>query len=109
MKPRLLRSSRLADIAFASVALLLTQLCLPDQWASAATSMVGSPLATRCAVGDSPVGVDMMSKRYLTRRQLKTETAGMSDAQILTFMMKNHVKMMCRSKAKAMGGKETEQ
>jgi hypothetical protein len=61
--------------------------------------MVGSPLAPKCAVGDSPVGVNMMSKRYLTRCWLKTKTTGMSGGQILTMMMnhdkmKNHVKMM---------------
>jgi hypothetical protein len=38
---------------------------------------------------------------------MKAKTAGMSDAQILTMMMKHHINMTCMSKAKAMGGEMT--
>jgi hypothetical protein len=62
-------------------------------------------VAPRCASGDSVVAMNMMTKRYMTQPQMKTRTAGMSDAQILTMMMKHHINMTCMSKARAMGGK----
>ncbi len=63
------------------------------------------PLVTpKCAAGDSVVAINMKSKRYMTQHQMKTKTAGMSDAQILTLMMRHHINMTCMSKAKAMGG-----
>ncbi len=91
----------LTAIALAPLATAL--LAFPWQSASAAESTIGFPLSPKCAHGDAPVGVNMVSKRYLTRHQMRIKTTGMSDAQILTMMMKNHVKTMCLSKAKAMG------
>jgi hypothetical protein len=58
----------------------------------------------KCATGDPVVGVNMMTKKYMTHDQMKMKMAGMSDSQMHAMMMKNHVKMMCKSKANAMGG-----
>jgi hypothetical protein len=41
----------------------------------------------------------------MTHDQMKAKMAGMSQSQMHDMMMKNHVKMMCASQAKAMGGK----
>jgi hypothetical protein len=69
--------------------------------------MHDSLVAPKCAAGDAVVDINMKSKRYITQHQMKAKTAGMSDAQILTMMMKHHINMTCMSKAKAMGGEMT--
>ena len=58
----------------------------------------------KCATGDPVVGVNTMTKKYMTHDQMKMKMAGMSDSQMHAMMMKTHVKMMCKSKADAMGG-----
>jgi hypothetical protein len=58
-----------------------------------------------CASGDPVVGMNMMKKMYMTHDQMKMKMAGMSDSQMHAMMMKNHVKMVCMSKAKAMGAR----
>ena len=58
-----------------------------------------------CASGDSVVGVNMMTKMYMTQAQMKAKMSGMTQAQKHAMMTKNHVKTMCKSKATAMGAK----
>jgi hypothetical protein len=41
----------------------------------------------------------------MTKDQMKAKSAGMTPAQIHDMMTKNHVTMMCTSKATAMGAK----
>jgi hypothetical protein len=89
---------------FVSTLLTAALLAFGGRPASAAQGMHEPLVAPKCAAGDTVVGINMMTKRYMTQRQMKTKTAGMSDAQILTMMMKHHISMMCMSKAKAMGG-----
>ncbi len=67
-------------------------------------SMQSSMMMPKCATGDPVVGVNMMTKKYMTYDQMKMKMAGMSDSQMHAMMMKNQVKMMCKSKANAMGG-----
>ena len=62
-----------------------------------------------CKAGDSVVGVNMQTKMYMTKDQLKTKMAGMSPAQKQSAMQKHHVKLMCKSDADAMGAKPTQQ
>jgi hypothetical protein len=63
-----------------------------------------SSMMMKCATGDPVVGLNTMTKKYMSDDQMKMKTAGMSDSQMHAMMMKNHVKMMCKSKADAMGG-----
>ena len=75
--------------------------------AIAMDSMMSGSMSSmpKCRMGDKMVGVNTMTKMYLTQDQLKSKMAGMSMAKQHEMMMKNHVKMMCKSKADAMGGK----
>ncbi len=68
-------------------------------------SMHGSMMMPKCAVGDPVVGVNMMSKMYMTHAQMKAQMTGMSDAKIHQMMIDHHVKLMCKSKAEMMGAK----
>ena len=69
-------------------------------------SMKGSMMMKpSCAAGDPVVGVNTDKMRYMSHDQMKMKMAGMSDSQMHAMMMKNHVKMMCKSKAMAMGAK----
>lgn len=75
---------------------------------SVADSMQSSSMMAtmpKCAAGDPVVGMNMMTKMYMTHDQMKTKMAGMTQSQMQAAMTKNHVKMMCMSQAKAMGGK----
>ncbi len=72
--------------------------------AGAMDSMHSSMMMTKCATGDPDVGLNTMTKKYMSHDQMKMKVAGMSDSQMHAMMMKNHVKMMCKSKADAMGG-----
>ena len=58
-----------------------------------------------CKAGDPVVGVNMQSKMYMTRDQIKAKTAGMTPEQKQATMQKKHIKMMCKSDADAMGAK----
>ncbi|MEO7203254.1 MAG: hypothetical protein ABIZ82_11750 [Candidatus Tumulicola sp.] len=69
---------------------------------SSSSSMMAMPT---CPSPDSVVGVNMTSKMYMTTAQMKTKMAGMTMAQKEAAMKKNNVKMMCKSKATAMGAK----
>ncbi len=73
--------------------------------AASADSMSAAMAMPKCAAGDPVVGVNMNSKMYMTGDQMKAKSAGMSSAQKQAMMQKNHVKMMCKSKADAMGMK----
>lgn len=59
----------------------------------------------KCAANDPMVGVNMTTKMYMTKSQMMAKSAGMSSAQKQAMMAKNHVKMMCKSQATAMGAK----
>ena len=91
-------------IRLGTAALAAAILTLPVA-ASAGDSMSGPMAMPKCAAGDSVVGVNMTSKMYMTSEQMKSKSAGMSSAQKQEMMEKNHVKMMCKSKADAMGMK----
>ncbi len=67
--------------------------------------MHGSMMMPSCAAGDPVVGVNTKTKMYMSKSQMKAKTAGMSMSEKQSMMMKNHMKMMCKSKADAMGGK----
>ncbi len=71
----------------------------------AMNGMHGSMAMPTCAAGDPVVGTNMMTKMYVTHDQMKAKMAGMSDSKMHMMMAKHHVKLMCMSKAKAMGAK----
>jgi hypothetical protein len=73
--------------------------------ASATDSMSKSMMMPTCASGDPVVGVNTNTKMYLTHDQMKMKSAGMTAMQKQAMMEKNHVKLMCKSKAEAMGAK----
>lgn len=92
----------------ASLAVLIVMLAgtaLPGSALSKSmhSSMMAS--APKCATGDAIVGVNMMSKTYMTHAQMKAAAKGMTDAQVHSMMSKNHMKMMCQSTATHMGAK----
>jgi hypothetical protein len=60
----------------------------------------------KCPVSDPVVGVNMNTKMYMTKSQMMAKSAGMTAAEKQAMMTKNHVKMMCKSQATAMGAKE---
>ena len=68
-------------------------------------SMHGSMMMPACAAGDPVVGVNTMKMMYMSHDEMKMKTAGMSASQKSAMMMKNHMKMMCKSKAMSMGAK----
>jgi hypothetical protein len=68
-------------------------------------AMQGSMMKPSCMAGDPVVGVNTMKMTYMSHDQMKMKMAGMSDSQMHAMMMKNHVKLMCKSKAMAMGAK----
>lgn len=70
-----------------------------------ANSMGGSMMMPKCEAGDQVVGVNMATKMYMTKDQMHAKMAGMSADQKQAMMMKYHVKMMCKSRADAMGAK----
>lgn len=76
--------------------------------ASLAQSSMSSSMSSampHCAASDPVVGVNMNTKMYMTRSQMMAKTSGMTAAQKQAMMEKNHVKMMCKSQATAMGAK----
>jgi hypothetical protein len=74
----------------------------PADSMQSSSMMMATP---KCAAGDPVVGMNTMTKMYMTHDQMKAKMAGMSQSQMQAAMAKNHVKMMCQSQAKAMGGK----
>lgn len=60
----------------------------------------------KCSASDPVVGVNTSTKMYMTKSQMMAKSAGMTPAQKQAMMEKNHVKMMCKSQANAMGAKE---
>jgi hypothetical protein len=91
---------RLLVTAFAAALVAVAAPALADSMASSSMMMMPS-----CAAGDSVVGVNMTTKMYMTTAQMKAKSMGMSAAQKQAMMQKNHVKMMCKSKAMSMGAK----
>ena len=75
---------------------------LPSLAQGTTPSMQAMP---KCAAGDSVVGVNMTTKMYMTKSQMMAKSAGMSQSEKQAMMAKNHVKMMCKSEATAMGAK----
>ncbi|MBV9719832.1 MAG: hypothetical protein JOZ77_10965 [Candidatus Eremiobacteraeota bacterium] len=76
------------------------------QPALAQSSMSSSMMAMpHCAANDPVVGVNMNTKMYMTRAQMMAKSSGMTPAQKQAMMAKNHVKLMCKSQATAMGAK----
>lgn len=63
------------------------------------------PAMPKCAAGDPVVGVNMTTKMYMTQSQMMAKSSGMTQSQKQAMMAKNHVKMMCKSQADAMGAK----
>ncbi len=89
-----------SSLATGFLAALLT---LTVGTAGAMDSMHSSMMMPTCASGDPVVGVNTVNKTYMTHDQMKMKMSGMSNAQMHAMMMKNHVTMMCMSKAKSMG------
>ena len=67
------------------------------------SSMSSTP---KCSASDPVVGVNTTAKMYMTKSQMMAKTAGMTADQKQAMMAKNHIKMMCKSQAMAMGAKE---
>lgn len=90
----------------ASSILLASIFALGFQSAPArAESMSSTAMMPSCPASDPAVGVNMTTKMYMTAAQMKAKSAGMTMAQKQAMMKKNNVKMMCKSKADAMGAK----
>jgi hypothetical protein len=89
---------------FLGLAMLLgsTQASLAQ---SSMSSSMSSSALPHCAPNDPVVGVNMSTKMYMTKSQMMAKTSGMSAAQKQAMMTKNHIKMMCKSQATAMGAK----
>ena len=68
-------------------------------------SMASSMAMPKCASGDSVVGVNTMTKMYMTQAQMQAKSTGMTPSQKAAMMSKNHVKLMCKSQAVSMGAK----
>lgn len=64
----------------------------------------GMMMMPSCAAGDPVVGVNTKTKMYMSKSQMKMHMMGMSADQKMMMMKKHHIKMMCKSKADAMGG-----
>jgi hypothetical protein len=92
---------------FFTIPLALAGLILTSNVALAQSSMQSSMMAgmPKCAAGDSVVGVNTSTKMYMTGAQMKAASANMTPEQKQAMMQKNHVKMMCKSAATAMGAK----
>ncbi len=82
---------------------LFAALLLSTITTGSADSMHASMMMPKCAAGDPVVGVNTATKMYMTHDQMKAKMAGMSDSAMHAMMMKNHVALMCMSKAKSMG------
>lgn len=90
----------------AGVALGIAMLIASAQPTLAQSSMSSSMAAMpKCSANDPVVGVNMMTKMYMTQSQMMAKTSGMTAAQKQAMMAKHHVKMMCKSQATAMGAK----
>lgn len=83
-----------------SVLLISAQPGYAQSSMSTSAPMMAMP---KCASGDPVVGVNMTTKMYMTAAQMKTKMAGMTADQKQAMMQKHNVKMMCKSKADAMG------
>lgn len=68
-------------------------------------SMSSSMAMPKCASGDPVVGVNTSTKMYMTQAQMQAKSAGMTPSQKTAMMQQNHVKLMCKSQATAMGAK----
>ena len=90
-------------VAFAFAGALLSLACRPS---FADTMMHGSMMMPTCAAGDPVVGVNKMTKMYMSKNQMKMHTMGMSMEQKQMMMKKNHMTMMCKSGAVAMGARK---
>jgi hypothetical protein len=84
----------LIAVAFA---VALFQVSCPPSFAQ------GMMMMPTCAAGDPVVGVNTKTKMYMSKGQMKMHMMGMSTSQKMMMMKKNHIKMMCKSKADAMG------
>lgn len=84
------------------MAMLIGSMQLGLAQSSMSSSMMAMP---KCAANDPVVGVNMMTKMYMTHSQMMAKSAGMTAAQKQAMMTKNHIKMMCKSQATAMGAK----
>ncbi|MGA9275229.1 MAG: hypothetical protein WBV67_17245 [Candidatus Cybelea sp.] len=92
----------------ASLLIAMSMLLVSMQPGQAQSSMsTSSPMMTmpKCASGDSVVGVNMMTKMYMTQAEMKSKMSGMSATEREAMMKKHDVKMMCKSQADAMGAK----
>jgi hypothetical protein len=85
------------------IPIALVGIALTSQIASAQSNMMSS--MPKCAAGDSVVGVNTATKMYMTGAQMKAASANLTPEQKQAMMQKNHVKLMCKSQATAMGAK----
>ena len=94
--------------AAAGLLIAMSMLFVSVQPSQAQTNMAtSSPMMTmpKCASADPVVGVNMMTKMYMTQSQMKSKMSGMSATEQEAMMKKHDVKMMCKSQADAMGAK----
>jgi hypothetical protein len=93
---------------FFTIPLALAAIIFSSQIASAQSSMQSSSMMSsmpKCAAGDSVVAVNTANKTYMTMAQVKVASANLTPTQKQAMMAKNHVKLMCKSQATAMGAK----
>ena len=96
----------LAGLVVAISLLLVGAQTVRAQTGSMQSGAMSSSMAMpKCASGDSVVGVNTQTKMYMTQSQMQAKSAGMTASQKAAMMQKNHVKMMCKSQATAMGAK----
>ena len=97
---------RLAAVAVLGMAMLVGSVppaLAQSTMSSSMSSSMGS--MPHCGANDPVVGVNMNTKMYMTKSQMMAKTSGMTAEQKQAMMAKNHVKMMCKSQATAMGAK----
>jgi hypothetical protein len=85
------------------LALAAVALATPFAFAQMSPSMQAA--MPKCASGDQVVALNATTKTYWTMAEVKAKTASMTAAQKQAMMTKNHVKLVCKSQADAMGAK----
>jgi hypothetical protein len=95
----------LTGLAVAIGLLLAGAQAVQAQTGSMQSGAASSMAMPKCASGDSVVGVNTTTKTYMTQSQMQAKSAGMTPSEKAAMMQKNHVKLMCKSQATAMGAK----
>lgn len=95
----------LAGLVVAITLMLAGAQAVFAQTGSMQSGSMSSMAMPKCASGDPVVGVNTSTKMYMTQAQMQAKSAGMTPSQKSAMMQQNHVKLMCKSQATAMGAK----